>query len=472
MRLGYSLHLEQTQKLIMTPELRQAITILQMPVLELSQYVEEQLLENPLLETKDDLEDSAGETATQEQPTQDKDKDHDKDKDRDMDWLEYFQDKTDLGIIKPRREEINEFTYENFLAVAPTLQEYLMQQLSLAAGTPEDSEIGEYLIGNIDDNGYLNVELEEAAATLERNPESVQRVLAMIQGFDPTGVGARNLQECLRLQLEQVPDAPNLALIIIQAHLADLAAGRITKISVALNVTPKEVQDLADFVRTLDPKPGRKFSSGTDTKYVVPDVIVEKVNGEYIVLVNDTSIPRLSINRAYKEALSGKVDEDAKRFVEDRLHSAASLIRGIEQRRLTMYRVVNCIIEQQRAFFDKGIKYLKPMTLKQVAEILGLHESTISRATSTKFMQAPQGVFELKFFFASGVDNHGGDATSSESIKKSLAEMVEQENPANPLSDQRLTDMLLARGINIARRTVAKYRDELGIPPTTLRKRY
>ncbi len=456
MRLGYSLNLEQTQKLIMTPELRQAITILQLPVLELAEYIEQELLENPLLESKDEEEEPA------EPPAQE----------GDMDWQEYFLDRSDTGVIRAPREEVNEYSYENFLAATPTLQEYLAQQLPLVVKSREDELIGEYLIGNIDDNGYLTLSMEEAARATGYEPEQVSRVIGLVQTLDPAGVGARDLQECLLIQLSQLPDVPSGARDLIEHHLTELAGGKITKIAAALEISPREVQELADFLRTLDPKPGRKFSSNKDTRYVVPDVVVEKVNGEYIVLVNDTSIPRLGINRGYRDVLANQGDEEAKKFVEAKLHSAAALVKSIEQRRLTVYKVVNCIIDLQREFFDRGIRYLKPMTLRQVAEIVNLHESTVSRATSGKFMQAPQGVFELKFFFASGVETAGGNMTSSEAIKKQLKDLIGQEEPGNPLSDQKIADMLNALGINISRRTVAKYRDELGIPATNLRKRY
>ncbi|MDA8442383.1 MAG: RNA polymerase factor sigma-54 [Peptococcaceae bacterium] len=459
MRLGYSLNLEQTQKLIMTPELRQAITILQMPAIELSQYVEQELLENPLLEVKEDVEEEQAEVSP---PAAE----------RDPDWQEYFQDRSDLGLNQPKREEYNEYTYENFLVSTLTLQEHLTRQLDLAARSAEEKEIGEYLIGNIDDNGYLNISLEDAAQALHYSEQRLAEVLQLIQGFEPTGVGARNLEECLLLQLAQLEDAPPLAEALIKHHLIDLAAGKVTKIASALKIIPKEVQELGDFVRTLDPKPGRQFGSGKDVRYIVPDVVVEKVNGEYIVLINDTTVPRLGINRGYREALINKEDTEAKQFVENKLHAAAFLIRSIEQRRLTLYKVVNCIIDLQREFFDKGIKFLRPMTLREVAELVNLHESTVSRATSGKFMQAPQGVFELKFFFDSGVENEAGNMTSSESIKRLLKDLLDAEDSANPLSDQKVADILNHQGINISRRTVAKYREEVGIPSTSLRKRY
>lgn len=459
MRLDYSLHLEQTQKLIMTPELRQAITILQMPILELNQFIEQEMLENPLLEVveeRDERDQEPVETAAEQE----------------VDWQEYFQDKSDLGLPRQEKEEINQYSYENFLTSTLTLQEHLTRQLFLVAHFGEDTKIGEYLIGNIDDNGYLTVDTGEVANELRCTQPEVLRVLSLIQTFEPAGVGARNLEECLLLQIAQIENYPPLAEVLVKSHLADLAAGKINKIAAALEITPKAVQELADFIRTLDPKPGRKFSSGKDTRYVVPDVVVEKVNGEYIVLVNDTLIPRLGINRAYRDALVQQDDADAKKFVEGKLHSAAFLLKSIEQRRLTLYKVVNCIIDLQREFFERGVKHLKPLTLREVAEIVNLHESTVSRATAGKFMQAPQGVFELKFFFASGVENVAGDMTSSESIKRILREMIDKEDQANPLSDQKIADNLQAQGINISRRTVAKYRDELGIPSTALRKRY
>jgi RNA polymerase sigma-54 factor len=462
MRLGYSLTLEQTQKLIMTPELRQAITILQLPVLELAEYIEQEMLENPLLETKEEREDETVEAPEKETP----------EKETDIDWQEYFQDKSDTGIVRAQREQASEYSYENFLAQTPTLQEYLTQQLTMVAKSSDDELIGEYLIGNIDDNGYLTVDLAEVTQSTGYDLEQVSSVLGMVQGLEPAGVGSRNLQECLLIQLNQLQDVPAKARDLIKNHLPDLAAGKITKISASLEISPREVQELGDFLRTLDPKPGRRFSSNKDTRYVVPDVVVEKVNGEYIVLVNDTSVPRLGINKGYRDVLIKQGDEEAKKFIEAKLHSAVSLVKSIEQRRLTLYKVVNCIINLQRDFFDRGIRYLKPMTLRQVAEIVHLHESTVSRATSGKFMQAPQGVFELKFFFASGVENSTGDSTSSESIKKQLKDILQTEEPGNPLSDQKLADILNNGGINISRRTVAKYRDELGIPATNLRKRY
>ncbi|HEX3015441.1 MAG TPA: RNA polymerase factor sigma-54 [Desulfobacteria bacterium] len=455
MRLDFSQQLGQIQKLIITPELRQAINILQMPALELSQFVNEQLLENPLLEAKEERDDEPAETGQEEQA---------------VDWQEYFLDRSDLGLTRERRQD--EFSSENFLTSLPTLQDHLMEQLDITVTSKRELLIGKYLIGNIDDNGYLAISVAETAQATGVSPAEAEQVLSLIQTFDPPGVGARDLKECLLLQLAQHPDAPKAAEILVKEHLAELGAGKISKIAAALRLSTKDVQETADFIRTLDPKPGRRFASGQDVRFIVPDVVVEKVNGDYVVLVNDNSYPRLGINRGYREALSGKVDDAAKQFVETKLQAAASLIRSIEQRRLTIYRVVSCIVDLQREFFDKGPRYLKTMTLRQVAEVVNLHESTVSRATANKYMQNPHGVFPLRYFFASGVENETGETTSAESVKRMLKDLISAEDQRKPLSDQKITDLLIDRGINISRRTVAKYRDELGIPSTTLRKRY
>ncbi len=472
MRMEYGLYLEQTQKLIMTPELRQAIVILQLPSLELAQYIQQQLTENPVLEIKEETpereagreEDAAAEQVVPESET------------FDLDWQEYFQDGSDLGYIRSPREQLPESSFESFLTEAPTLHEHLQVQLMLALPEGRARHIGEFIIGNIDENGYLRITVEEIARLFDTGQEEVIRVLQVIQGFDPPGVGARNLVECLLLQLQHFNGATAGSHVqtIIQEHLAELGGGRLAKIGKALGISVEEVQAAADIIRRLDPKPGRRFGHAGDVRYIVPDVVVERVGKEYVVLVNDVSVPRLGINPLYQSLIrrEGTCDEDTRRFIEGKLNAAAWIIRSIEHRRLTLYRVVNCIIDFQREFMEKGVKYLKPLTLKQVAEVLGLHESTVSRATSNKYAQTPQGVFELKFFFASGVQNQDGSATSAKSIKRLIQEQVQGEDPKNPLTDQELANRLSSRGIRISRRTVAKYRDEIGIPAVSRRKRY
>jgi RNA polymerase sigma-54 factor len=467
--MGYGLHMEQTQKLIMTPELRQAITVLQLSSLELGMYIEQQLQENPLLELKDESQESFEANATQVEEGDAPDSPGE----FDIDWQEYFHDSSDLGL--PRAEKApdqSEYSYENFVRQVPTLSEHLFFQLSLSRCGPREKLVGEYLIGNIDGHGYLQVTAEEASRSLGVSVEEVERVLSVIQTFDPMGVGARSLEECLLIQADQLGLNDSLLRQVIKEHLVDLAKGKIGKMAQVLGVTVQDVQRAADIIRTLDPKPGRNFGNPNDTRYIVPDVVLEKVGNEYVILINDNSVPRITINSAYRAVLNKNADSKTRRFVESKLNAAAWLLRSIEQRRLTLYKVANCLVELQRDFLDRGVKYLKPLNLKKVADLVGLHESTVSRATSNKYIQTPQGVLEMKYFFSSGLSSTAGSSVSAESIKKMLQEIVSAEDAKDPYNDQKIAEMLKRLEINISRRTVAKYRDELGIAPIRKRKRY
>ena len=471
MRMGYGLHMEQTQKLIMTPELRQAITVLQLSSLELGMYIEQQLQENPLLE----INEEGQEADTEVQESTEGADSSEQAGEYDMDWQEYFQDSSDLGFPKVERNpDQAEYTYENFLSQAPTMTEHLMFQLRLSRCKNSEREIGEYLIGNIDGNGYLQTTVEDAARQLGVTAEEVERVLAIIQTFDPMGVGARNLEECLLIQVDQMGIKDSMLRQVIKNHLVDLSKGKIARMAQAMGVTVQEIQRAADIIKNLDPKPGRNFSNPNDTRYIVPDIVLQKVEGEYVILVNDVSVPRIIINNTYRSVLNKDRNSDSKtrRFVESKLNAAAWLLRSIEQRRMTLYKVASCLVELQRDFLDRGVKHLKPLNLKKVADIVGLHESTVSRATSNKYIQTPQGVLEMKYFFSSGLVNSAGFSTSAESIKKIIQETVAAEDSMNPLNDQKIVEMLKGRGIAISRRTVAKYRDEMGIAPIRKRKRY
>ena len=470
MKIAFELNLQQNQKLIMTPELRQAITVLQFSSLELVEFIQEQILENPALEIET-IED-----ATEENLAAIKEGREDEDSETcDVDWHEYFQDR-DIGFIKASREEAREINYDNFLTKAPTLEEYLLNQLKFSFCDAKEKEIAQFIIGNLDRNGYLRIFLKEIAEICSCDMSQVEAMLETVQSFDPPGVAARDLIECLLIQVNHKKLESDLAYFltaIIKYHLEDIAAGKLLKIAKNLEITLLEAQQFVDYIKTLDPKPGRWFADSEQTRYIVPDLVVEKVEGEYIVIVNDVYVPRLGINPVYRRLLSSDtVDVNAKKFIEGKLNSAAWIIKSIEQRRLTLYKVVNCIVEFQQGFFDNGVRYLKPLNLKQIAKKIDVHESTVSRATNNKYVQTPQGVFPLKFFFANGVDNCFGDGVSSESIKKMLLEYVANENSIKPYTDQQLANMLKSRGIEISRRTVAKYRGELGITSTSKRKRY
>lgn len=467
MRMGYGLNVVQTQKLIMTPELRQAIAVLQLSSLELGMYIEQQLQENPLLEVREE-EPVQGENW--EQPVQE---DH-RERDYDIDWQDYFHDSSDLGLPRSEvRRDNEEFTYEHFLTRAPSLMEHLLFQLNLSRCTKRQYEIAEYIIGNIDDHGYLNCSVEEIAGQIGAGTGEVLEALRVVQSFDPPGVGARSLQECLLLQLNHLGINDELAGKVVAKHLADLADGKYNRLAQLFGVPVQEIQRVADLIKTLDPKPGRNFSGTGENRYITPDIVLKKVDDEYVIIINDVTVPRLTINNTYRAVLSQeKSDNKTRKFVEHKLNAAAWLIKSIEQRRLTLYKVTRCLVDLQRDFLDHGVKYLKPLNLKTVADMVGLHESTVSRATSNKYIQTPQGVFEMKYFFSSGLSNTGGTMVSAESIKKTMQEIIDAEDPREPLNDQQIADILHRRGVEISRRTVAKYRDELGIPPVRKRKRY
>ena len=468
MRMGYGLNVLQTQKLIMTPELRQAITVLQLSSLELETYVEQQLQENPLLEV--------GEEDTEQPVTEEKNTSEEKEsetRDYDIDWQDYFHDSSDLGLPRAEvRREQNDYSYEHFVSRAPSLMEHLLFQLGLSICTRRQQSLAEYIIGNINHNGYLNYQVEEMAQHLEVPGDEIKEAIALVQSFDPPGVGARNLQECLLLQLNHLGICDPLVHNVVENYLADLADGRYNRMSQQLGVPVREIQRVADLLKTLDPKPGRNFSGLNENRYIVPDIVLNKVDSDYVIIINEVSIPRLTINNTYRSVLSqGKSDNKTRKYVEHKLNAAAWLIKSIEQRRLTLYKVTKCLVELQRDFLDYGVKYLKPLNLKTVADIVGLHESTVSRATSNKYVQIPQGVFEMKYFFSSGLSSSGG-SVSAESIKKTIQEIVSGEDTGEPFNDQQIADILGRQGTRISRRTVAKYRDELGIPPIRKRKRY
>ncbi len=456
MRLGHDIYLEQQQKLMMTPELRQAIAILQMSTLELVEHIQQELEENPFLEEREPEEAAepkpdANETSKIEE------------------WLEYYNDR-DIGYTAKDTEENKSF--ENFVTRTPSLYEHLEFQLRLTTCDREQLRIGLYLIGNIDHHGYLCIDLAEVAEKFNVDVHRAAGVLDIIQSFTPYGVAARDLVECLLLQLKYYEQESPLAIQIIKEHLEDLGKSRLNLIANKLAVSVQEVQEIADLIRTLDPKPGLQYNND-EVKYILPDVFVEKIDGEYIVVVNDFQFPRLLINKSYEKVLKQtETTDDAKKYMEEKMGSAMWLLKSIEQRRMTLYKVARCIVEIQKDFLDKGVKYLKPLNLKQVAELVDVHESTVSRATTNKYIQTPQGLFELKYFFSTGVGAYDQDKVSSKSIKHTLEQIIAEEDAAKPLSDDAIACLLNEKGIQISRRTVAKYRQELGIGSTISRKRY
>ncbi len=485
MRLGYDLTIEQSQKLVMTPELIQAIQILQFNTQELESYVEEQLLTNPILEIQTaSPSEGEGEKSSEEyqtknedfQPNQDFEPKFESKENTEFDWAEHFKEREYDDISYKQwdyNSEKSDYTYEQFASSEITLTEHLMFQLQFAPIKHSCRNIGRYIIESLDANGYMTLSVEEIAKELGVGQEKVQIVVDAIQGFDPVGVGARNLKECLLIQIAHQGNHSPLVTEVVNGYLEDIAGNRLNNIAKALNVTVKEIQAVSDIIKGLEPKPGRQFGSSSETRYIIPDVTVEKVDGEYIVTVNESSAPRLTISHYYQRML---VDSDKEsnisKFLTGRLNSALWLIKSIEQRRQTIFNVVSAVVKYQIDFFEDGTKHLKTLTLKQIADEVGIHESTVSRSINGKYMQSPRGIFEIKYFFTSGVSGISGEGIASESIKTFIREIVENEDPKAPLSDQTMVEILAERGIDISRRTVAKYRDEMNLPSSSKRKRY
>ncbi|NMA01259.1 MAG: RNA polymerase factor sigma-54 [Clostridia bacterium] len=460
MRLGQQINLLQTQKLIMTPELRQAINILQLNTLELRNLIQEQLVENPLLETYGEDQDNQEVSLEKEQEKEE----------FDIDLQEYFSDRSDLGYQSEPKETI---PFENFITKSTSMEEYLEEQIKYFNLSDEDFALAQFIIGNLDERGYCNFITAEIAQQLEISEQKVEEIIGLIQRLEPPGIGARNLQECLIIQLRKKGLLTPILHEIITNYLDDLGQGRYVKVATNLEKTVREIQQLVDLLKTLNPKPGASFGSNQEVKFIVPDIIVKKIDEEYIILVNDISIPRLTINALYKGIMSNeKADKITKTFVERKFHGALWLIKSIEQRRLTLYRIASALVSLQRDFLDKGDKYLAPLSLKDVALEIGVHESTVSRAIANKYIQTPRGLFEMKYFFSTGLQTKSGDKISAQSIKKRIEDLVATENPKKPYSDQQIANILKDKGIQIARRTVAKYREELGILAAKQRKRY
>jgi RNA polymerase sigma-54 factor len=461
MALRQQLAVTQRQEMRMNPRLYQAMDLLYLPLLELEQHLKQELTANPFLEMTEVEE----EFAEQEEPEESAEDEEE------IDWEEILLDGFDSGYRGGSNyEELEE--YERVPETTADLWDHLLQQLYQSNGHQDgDIRIAEEIIGNINEDGFLTCSLEEIAESISAPLAQVERVLARIQEFDPPGVGARELRECLLLQIADRMGADSLPYRIVGGNFSELSSHKYQDIARALGISAVEVQEAADRIATLDPRPGRKYSDLTPG-YVTPDIIVDKVDGEYVIGLNDGNLPRLRISTAYRDlARNGQFKGQAKEFVQNKLNSANWIIQAIEQRRQTMLKVMHVLLERQGEFFEKGIRYLRPLTLKEVADEIGMHESTVSRVTNEKFVQTPNGVFRLKFFFSSGLSTDEGEDVSARGVKARISEMIAAEDSRKPLTDQQIVELLKDEGVNIARRTVQKYRDQLGILSSRYRKR-
>jgi RNA polymerase sigma-54 factor len=477
MEMKHSLHLTQTQKLIMTPRLQQALKLLQVPTLELQQILKQEVLQNPLLEEVDEVteqEDLDREASADEQNNEETEDPAEEDP---IDWTDYLQDGALDRTYMPPSETSVEFL-EKVPATRTTLAESLLEQLHFLNLPQEHMRISEFIVGSIDERGWLVTAVEDIAESLGRPVQEIENVLRVVQALEPAGVGARDLRECLLLQLEARGEKDEMAWRMIHDHFDHLVNRRFQEIARLLKVSVLEVQDAADGIASLHPRPGTLVSA-EDPKYVVPDLLVERVDDEYVVMLNDRNVPRLRISAAYGDVIaSNKRRPDAtaeqkqtREYIQGKLASAKWLIQTIEQRRRTMIKVMNCIVREQREFFDKGIAFLRPLTLAAVARQIDMHESTVSRVCSGKYVQTPRGVFELKFFFSSGLATDDGEDVSARTAKNTIKGLIDEEDKMDPLSDQRIAELLHEKGLQIARRTVAKYREQMQILPARLRRR-
>lgn len=473
MQLKTSLKL--SQNLRMTPQLQQAIKMLQLSRLELEAEIRREINENPLLEEfADTIEDDP--SAELSSVSQEKDKvseDQDPRSQEEADWEDYSElQYKGLSATSSVPEDIN---YDNFISKAQTLKDHLHWQASLSGFNDEEMEHISVLINYLDDNGYIKVPLAQIAEEEKVPLKDLEDILPFLQEFDPPGVGSRDLKECLLLQAAHFEEDTKDVLYVIENHLKDLEKKNYEEIARNMNLQIEEVVEICKIILSFDPKPGRAFQS-EDTHYVTPDVYIYKVGDEYVVALNEDGIPKLKISNLYKdlvktEGASG--NKETKEYLQDKLRSAVWLIKSIQQRQKTIYKVTESIIKHQQEFFEKGPAYIRPMILKDIANDIEMHESTVSRVTTNKYVHTPLGVFELKYFFNSGISrSDGGDSLASESVKLKIKGLVAKENPKKPLSDQKIVDLLKKEGLQIARRTVAKYRDVLGILPSSQRKKY
>jgi len=486
MKPGLNQSTQLRQELKINPRLYQAMDLLYMPLLDLQQHLKQELLNNPFLEMVEPEEEEEEEGAETEEAAAPQEEKAASDE---IDWEGILLDGFDAG---GRREEHEEKEYYEPVTVdTRDLSDHLRDQIALLDLDPRQMLLAEEFIGNINEDGYLACPVDDirqsindvvlkAAEAADRDlaevpvytEDEVTRMLETVQALDPAGVGARDLRECLMLQLKDAGLEQSVPYRLVRDCFDELINHRWSEISKRFGISPSDVQKAADEIAKLDPKPGLVYSDASDN-YIIPDLVVEKIDGKYHVFLNDANLPRLKLSRAYQEIARDKkkFEGENKEFISNKLNSANWMIQAIEQRRQTMLKVMNYIVERQRDFFEKGVQYLKPLTLREVAEVISMHESTVSRVTNEKFVQTPRGVLPLKFFFSSGLSTTGGEDVSARGIKDQIQKLVENEDPKHPLTDQAIVNILKESGVQIARRTVAKYRDQLGVLSARMRKR-
>jgi len=459
--------LKLSQQLVMTPQLQQAIKLLQLSRLELLETVQQELMENPFLdETETETEIREKEELTESQAEEELV--------RTADWENYLGEFSSTSKQASARDsEVPEegLSFEARLASKPSLEGHLNWQMRLSNFSEHDIAIGEIIIGNVDNNGYLQATSEEIIGMVQATEEEVESVIKRIQRLDPVGVAARTPQECLLVQMDVLEYDDPILVSLVRDHLEDLEKNRYKPLSRKFKISMEELKDYLDIMQTLDPMPGANFASN-EPHYVSPDVFVYKYGDEFVIILNEDGLPRLQMNSYYMDTMKGAREKE-KEYFQEKMRSAAWLMKSLYQRQRTLYKVVESIVRFQRNFFEEGVTKLKPLILKEVAEDIEMHESTVSRITTNKYVSTPHGIFELKFFFNSALDLNDGSQVGSESVKALIKQMIAGEDTKKPLSDEKIGEILKEKlDVNIARRTVAKYRSAMGIASSSKRKQY
>ena len=478
MNLRPTIEMQQKTQLIMTPRLQQAIKVLAMPRLELEQRVTLELEQNPMLEEELELEMETEEELKEEELDPELNKPEENldrvDSETDISWEDCFDDTLSTSEKETWEHHYDNDLYREDVAKQYSLQDYLFEQLDLHPLTDEKYRIGEAIIGNIDDDGYLKSSVQEIAEDLGCSEAEVEDILKFIQSsFEPIGVGARDFRECLFIQIKELTLEDTLAAKIIDKHLEDFEKNNIPNIAEALEVDIEDVSEAIEDIKKLELYPGRQFGISTPLRVKIPDVIIQKVDGEYKFISNDDGMPKLHLSRSLMNILSryNEGSSEDRNWIENLKRRAEDFMKSIEQRRQTIMNVTKSIFEVQEDFLEEGVKGLKPLLLRQIAEMANVHESTVCRVSNGKYVQTPQGIYELKDFFSIGLENDSGQQTSTTVVKDMMKEMIEAEDAANPYSDKEIANFLKEKGITVARRTIAKYRSDLNIPSSTIRKR-
>jgi RNA polymerase sigma-54 factor len=474
-----------SQQLVMTPQLQQAIKLLQLSRIELEEMVGKELEENPALEEGPTEEADGGEAqraaAQENAPAELTEQIANRelstvDKIGTLDWQEYLDTHSNsmhgsLTAEAGSEDGDSPPSWENSLTKKTSLEDHLLWQLRLSKITEQESSIGLYIIQNLDENGYLTLTVDEVCAATESTSPVVEALLKRIQFFDPVGVAARDLRECLLVQMENLGLSETLAATIVSKYLSFLESKRYERLAKDLNVSIEEIADAAHLIASLEPKPSRGFEQD-EVRTVLPDVFVENVGGEWVIYLNDDGVPRLRVNSLYRRMAGqeGAAEEEARQYLQEKVRAATWLIKSIQQRQQTLMKVTHSIFKFQGEFLDHGVSHLKPMVLRDVAEDIHMHESTVSRATANKYVHTPQGLFELKYFFQSSISTGSGENVASESVREKIRHIIAGEDPRAPFSDQHIATVLAADSIDIARRTVAKYREAMGILPSSRRR--